>query len=214
MPVPASRMWRMLFIAGGLLYLAGGVQHPRGSMLDMLRDPVWFRSHFIILIGLVLITMALVIIRRNDTSRSLDRWILLAAIATFLEAIEMAVHTIAMIDADALAAGHSTPTLTTHLLMATTIYPIFGIVMLIFIFKAQREGVLGSPWVGWIGMIGALAHGLVMGLMWLEVPWARVLFPIAAISLSLWYMLAGIWPARERVSSTSVGEAEMPPAIA
>lgn len=214
MALSSSRMWRMLFIVGGALFFAGSYQHPRGEMLEMLRHPVWFRSHFIILIGLIMITSALVIFRRSLPSRSLDRWIMLATIAAALESVEMAVHTISMIDADRLAAGHATPTLTAHLSMATVIYPIYGVIMIGFIFKAQKAGVMGSPWIGWIGMIGALAHGMVMGLMWLGVPGVRILFPIAAISLSLWYILAGFWPAREQAGTLHAVDSGVPSAIA
>jgi hypothetical protein len=127
----------------------------------------------------------------------MDRWLGFGILVTALEVIEMAVHTVAYVDGHALAAGHSTPVLTTHLWLATLIYPIFGVVMLGMISAAQRDRALGSPWFNWIGAIGAVAHGIVMPLLsFFEFMPARVLFPIAALTLSLWFVLAGVWPAR------------------
>jgi hypothetical protein len=46
-------------------------------------------------------------------------------------------------------------------------------------------------------MLGAAAHGVVMWLVFVaEIGWAGILFPIAALSLSLWFILAGAWPVR------------------
>ena len=109
----------------------------------------------------------------------------------------MAVHTVAYVDAHALTLGHSTPMLTSHLWLATLVYPVFAVSLIGLIRFGQREGSLGSPWIAWIGMLGAAAHGIVMWLVYIfEIFWAPILFPLAAISLSLWFMLAGVWPSR------------------
>ncbi len=203
-----SRVWRVMFVIAGVFYLAGGAQHPRGEMVEMLADPAWLPGHATSLAGLVAFVLGLVLFRRaHATSPSVDRWLRFGIVVTALEAVEMAVHTIAYVDAHALAGGHSTPVLTTHLWLATLIYPIFGVVMLGMIRAAQRERSLGSPWFNWIGMTGAVAHGIVMPvLMFLEYMPARVLFPIAALTLSLWFILAGLWPVRSvAMSGTSAG---------
>jgi len=71
----------------------------------------------------------------------------------------------AYMDAHALAASHSTPVLTTHLWLATLVYPCFGVALFGLIRAGQRERSLGSRWIGWIGMVGAVAHGIVMVLV-------------------------------------------------
>jgi hypothetical protein len=193
-----SRIWRALFVVGGILYLWGSAQHPRGTMAEMMAAPAWVPGHTTVFVGLLVLTLGLVQFRRTArASASMDRWLLLAIVTTALEAVEMGVHTVAYVDVDALALGHSTPVLTTHLWLATLIYPLFAVSLMGLIGLGQREGSLGSPRIGWIGMLGAAAHGIVMWLVYMfEIGWAPVLFPLAAISLSLWFMLASVWPSR------------------
>ena len=66
----------------------------------------------------------------------------------------MAFHTMAYVDLGALRAGESTPIHTTHTWLAVAVYPLFGLILIAVIRLAQREGVLGSAWIGWIGMLG------------------------------------------------------------
>ncbi len=167
-------------------------------MAEMMADPAWVPGHTTVFVGLLVLTLSLVLFRRTArASASMDRWLLLAIGATALEAVEMGVHTVAYMDMDALILGHSTPVLTAHLWLATLIYPLFAVSLIGLIGFGQREGSLGSPWIAWIGMLGAAAHGIVMWLVYIfEIGWAPVLFPLGAISLSLWFMLAGVWPSR------------------
>jgi len=53
-----------------------------------------------------------------------------------------------------------------------------------------------SPWVAWIGILGSVAHGAAAPLVIMtDFEWARMLFP-GMLGLSLWLMLAAIWPLR------------------
>ena len=198
MPAKTSMTWRLLFILGGLIYVGGGSQHPRGGMVDMLADPAWFPSHAVIFVGLVLLTAGWVILRRTAAcSRTLDRLLLLAIAASALEVVEMALHTMAYVDLEALRAGESTPIHTTHTWFAIAVYPLFGLILIAVIWLGQREGVLGSAWISWVGILGGIFHGaavLIVGAAGMLQ--AQVLFPAAAICLSLWFVLAGAWPAR------------------
>jgi hypothetical protein len=195
-----SRIWRALFVVGGVLYLWGSAQHPRGTMAEMMAAPAWVPGHTTVFVGLLVLTLGLVLFRRTvGASASMDRWLRFSIVATALEAVEMGVHTVAYVDVDALTLGHSTPVLTSHLWLATLIYPLFAVSLMGLIRLGLREGSLGSPWIAWIGMLGAAAHGIVMWLVYIfAIGWAPVLFPLAAISLSLWFMLAGVWPSRMR----------------
>ena len=193
-----SRLWRALFVVGGALYLGGSSQHPGGTMAEMMAAPAWVPGHATVFVGQLVLTLGLVLFRRTvRASASMDRWLLFSIVATALEAVEMGVHTVSYVDATALTLGHSTPVLTSHLWLATLVYPVFAVSLIGLIRLGQREGVLGSPWIAWIGMLGAAAHGIVMWLVFIfDISWATILFPLAAILLSLWFMLAGVWPSR------------------
>ena len=195
-----SRFWRALFVVGGFLYLWGSAQHPRGTMAEMMAAPAWVPGHTTVFVALLVLTLGLVLLRRTvRASASMDRWLLYSIVATALEAVEMGVHTVAYVDVEALTLGHSTPVLTSHLWLATLVYPLFAVSLIGLIRLGQRQGLLGSPWISWIGMLGAAAHGIVMWLVYIfEIFWAPILFPVAAVSLSLWFMLAGVWPSSMR----------------
>lgn len=194
----SSITWRAFFVIGGLLVAIGGPQHPGGTMLDMLTDPAWFRAHALIFAGMLAWTIGLWLFGQTQGAIAVPkRWFHFALVMTVLQTVEMAVHTMAYLDADALAAGAATPVLTTHLWLTVVVYPIFGIAMIGFIWMAQRKRSLGSPWIGWLGMLGAAAHGtagfLVAGF---NVGWARILFPFL-VFLALWFVLAGLWRIRQ-----------------
>ena len=199
-----SPVWRALFTLGGLLYFVGAFYHPRGmTMGDMLVDPDWIPSHAGVFVGVLAMTVGLMVFRRSSTvSATMGRWLLATIVLAVLETIEMGLHTMAYVDADALApgaleAGLSTPVLTLHLWSAILIYTPFAVALIGLIWTGQRERSLGSPWIGWLGIVGAAAHGSVM---WLAivfgVPGTGILFPIAALAISLWFVLAGVWPTR------------------
>ncbi len=196
----ASIAWRVAFVIGGLLYFRGSSQHPRAdSMAGMMRDPIWVQGHSTILVGIIILTIGLVLFRRTQSPLpALDRWVHLTTIAMVLEAIEMAVHTVAYVDADALAAGTSAPIATTHVWLATLIYPLFGIALFRLVRAGMQTGELGSRWIGWLGFIGAVAHGVVMVLVvHLGIGAAGILFPLAAVTIAAWFILAGVWKRRE-----------------
>ena len=148
-------------------------------MVDMLADPSWIPIHVAILIGLCLMAAGLFVFRRDvEMSPRLSRWLGFAVVMTMCEILEMAVHTVAFVNADELAAGTATPVLTTHLSLATIFYTPYAISMIGAIWLGQRERVLGSPWYGWIGLFGASAHGVVMWLaIVLKIGPAGILFP-------------------------------------
>jgi len=111
----------------------------------------------------------------------------------------MVLHTASAVDHANLVAGHHTPVLTTHLWLAVGVYPFFALTTIGFIIATAREHSLGSHWIGWLGIAGALGHGAAAPLaIAFQIPWARALFPVIVI-LALWMILAGVWPSRPRV---------------
>lgn len=201
--------WRALFILGAVLVSAGGSMHPRGTMAEMLADPIWFRGHATSALGYLALCAGLAMFRRDAAPPERTRWWAgMAAVLMGFEAVEMTVHTFAYVDAAAAAdrvhgATMATPVLTTHLWMATIIYPLTGIAMIALIWTGMRERSLGSPWIGWLGMLGAAAHAAVMPLVFLlDMLEFGILFPMI-LFLTLWFMMAGLWPRRSRSAAAA-----------
>jgi hypothetical protein len=199
-----QNLWRVLFVLGAALVFFGGSMHPRGHMAQMLVDPKWLPGHSMAAVGFLVLSLGLARYRRAAAPDERTRWWARAATVTMaLEAVEMTVHTLAYVDAGALPAtafhaGMATPVLTTHLWMATLIYPLSGLTLIGLIWTGIRQRSLGSPWIGWIGMIGAAAHAAVMPLVFLlRVPEAGILFPLMTLFTTLWFVLAGVWPKRQ-----------------
>lgn len=190
-------VWRALFAAGGLFIIIGGPKHPQGTMLEMLQHPDWLFSHVMVTIGYIGLLGGLALFARSYANTpSLKRWTTLALAGAGLMTLEMVMHTIAMVDAEHLAAGHSTPILNTHLAMAVLFYPVFGVTSALFMWKAAKERAMGSLWIVWIGIIGTLANGAAPVLVGVfGITQARILFPFV-IGVALWMVLSALWPAR------------------
>lgn len=173
-------------------------------MADMLIDPAWVPAHAAVFVGFTLVVVGLVLFRRSvPVSPALEGWLRAVLWLAVLQVVEMGLHTMAYVDAgalahDALHGGLSTPILTAHLWLSTLVFTPFAIALGGLIWRGQRERVLGSPWIGWLGMVGAAAYGTVMWLVFiLQVEGAGVLFPIAHLAVPLWFVLAGLWPGRQ-----------------
>lgn len=193
--------WRSAFAAGGLLIIVGGWNHPRGAMVDMLAHHDWLWSHVLFTLGIAGLLAGLIAFNGTAASprlRQVTQWTIWA---TVLQTVEAVMHTWAMVDAANLAAGLPTPVLTTHLWMAIALYPVFGLAMILFIVTAMRERALGSAWFGWLGILGAAAHGLSAPLtLVFEIAWAPILFPMVML-LALWMVLAALVPARREAAT-------------
>lgn len=195
--IDAFRSWRLCFIVSALFISVGGPQHPSGSMAEMLANPAWVPAHSLVLAGFVALLVGLVWYRRSTAvGERTRRWLRLAIIGAVLQTIEMSLHTAAAVDHAHLVAGAATPVLTTHLWLAVFAYPIFGVTMSGLIFAGSRDRVLGSTWIGWIGILGLLANGAAPPLVVaLKVAGAGILFPFLLL-FALWMLLAAFWPAQ------------------
>ncbi|MEN3333531.1 MAG: hypothetical protein V7641_2896 [Blastocatellia bacterium] len=197
MKMLGSSLWRLCFILAALFLLTGGPQHPGGTMAEMLGNPKWVPAHSLLLAGFVTLLAGLLLYQRTTSLPArTQRWLRFAVIGTALQAVEMALHTAAVVDHDHLTAGSGTPVLTTHLWLAVVFYPIFALTFIGFIIAGMRDQVLGSPWIAWLGIIGLLAHGAAAPLVvLLKVAGASILFPFL-LCFALWLILAGLWPLR------------------
>lgn len=198
--------WRILFVIAAVLLLAGGPQHPGGSMAEMLAHPKWFASHALVTAGFAALLLGLMLFRRSSAlpERS-SRWLRLALIGTFLQVLEMVFHTAASVDHASLMAGRPTPILTTHLFLSVVIYPFFSATLIGFIVAAARDRVLGSPWISWLGILGLVAHGLAAPLVVAGgFIGARILFPMLMLT-AIWLLLAAFWPVRDPAPGLAAG---------
>jgi hypothetical protein len=152
------------------------------------------------LAGFVSLWLGLIALGREaalaDPVRRALRW---ASIGAAVQVVEMVLHTLAAADHANLMAGRATPILTTHLALAVVAYPLFAIAMIAFIIVTTRERAIGSPAIAWLGVVGAIGHGIAAPLTVLTaLPWARHLFPLL-ILFALWMILAALWPRRAPV---------------
>jgi hypothetical protein len=199
-----AKLWRPLFALCGILILAGGPRHPGGTMAEMLAHPDWVPSHGLMLAGFVALLIGLLVFRRlPDLSARMRRWTDVAIVGTVLQVLEMAFHTAAYVDLARLESGTSTPVLTTHIWLTILLNPVFAATMIAFIEVATWERALGSRWISWIGVLGALCHGLAAILVaGLGLDQFRILFP-GVVLLALWLVLAALWPRRARVTEAA-----------
>ncbi|MEO5821614.1 MAG: hypothetical protein ABIT71_14025 [Vicinamibacteraceae bacterium] len=189
--------WRLAFVVAGMLILIGGPRHPGGTMMEMLGHPDWTLAHSLMTGGFVALGLGLFGLRGDATlSAPVRRALWWATLGAALQVVEMVLHTLANLDHANLMAGRATPILSTHLALAVLAYPAFAVAMIVFIVVTARERALGSPFIAWLGVIGALGHGIAAPLAVLtKVPWARHLFPLLVL-LAVWMMLTALWPRR------------------
>lgn len=199
-------LWRLFFALSALFILIGGPQHPGGSMAEMLAHPKWVPSHVLLLAGFMALLAGLILYQRSGALPGRTRrWVRIAIFGTVLQAVEMAFHTAAAMDHANLMAGRATPILSTHLWLSVVFYPIFAVTIIGFIVASMRDRSLGSPWIAWLGILGALAHGAAAPLVILfQVPGARILFPLLML-LAFWLILAALWPVRTTAGQRAAG---------
>ena len=196
--------WRVLFVLFAVLIAAGGPQHPKGTMEQMLADRMWVPAHSLLLAGFVALLIGLIVFGRGSAlPLRTQRWLRWAVLGVIAQVIEMALHTAAAVDAANLVGHRATPVLTTHLTFAVVAYPFFAATLIGFIVAAAREHALGSPWIAPIGILGAVAHGLSAPLVVaFKVQGAGVLFPLLLL-VALWAAVAAFWPARNPAAAAA-----------
>ena len=189
-------LWRPAFVLAAVLLLVGGPQHPDGTLEEMLGHPAWVRSHSLMLAGFVAFFVGLLALRATpslpDRTR---RWTRYALVGTTLQIVEMVLHTAAVVDHGNLVAGAATPVLTTHLAASVAFYPAFSAPVIGLIVVAARDGILGSSWISWIGVVGLAANGMAPALVLSGVEDARYLFRLLLL-FAVWLILSSVWGVR------------------
>ena len=173
-------------------------------MAEMLAHPNWFPGHALMTAGFFGLSAGLLAWGRSSALPARTaRWLRIAFWASVAQAIDYVVHTAAMVDLDRLLAGAPTPVLTTHLWLTVIVYPIFGALLAAFLIAAARDRLLGSWWIAWLGIAGAIGHGLAgpLVVVW-GLEWARDLF-VMIVLVAVWMMAAAAWPARHPIPATT-----------
>ena len=189
-------LWRPAFILSALLLMVGGPQHPHGTMVEMLGHQAWVRAHSLMTAGFVALFVGLLFFKANPSLPDrTQRWTRYALVGTGLQIVERVLHTASVVDHANLAAGSETPVLTTHMAAALVFYPAFSATVVGLIIAAAKDGVLGSPWISWLGVVGLVANGIAPALILSGVENAQLLFRLLML-FGVWLVLSGVWGIR------------------
>ena len=193
-----------LLVAGGVAFFAGGAMHPKEDPPDvtmnehlrvMFEDPLWYPAHAVLLVGMALLTAALVSLVR---SRSMvggpvaaQRALVLAAVASALATVGMALHLMVAVESDALARGGSTPLVSVHVVLETITVPLFGLAVAALAAVGGATRALGNRVIAVPGVVGGLAYAAA-GATIAFTDVLDPLFPVAGL-IGVWAVAAGTW---------------------
>ena len=204
------KTWRPALALAGILLLIGGPLHPRAdttksfneSTAVMLASPNWPLAHALMLASFVLILLALTgVARQSGIPNSVRQILRFARVGAALSVVEMAFHLAAVVDRSSLMAGGPTPVLTTHMTLAVAAYPMLGFSLAALAFQGARTRSLGSWAIGWLGILGGLAHGVSAPIVVLTRDQRYSPLFTGGVVLALWLCLVAVWPiARARES--------------
>jgi hypothetical protein len=189
-------------VAGGAVFFVGGSMHPKADPPDvtlkehmrvMFEDPIWYPSHLVLLVGMVLTAVALSALVRG---RGLTGWprvqtaAVVAAISAGVGAAAMVLHLLAAVDADRIAEHHDTPFTDVTLVVETITTPFFGLAMAALAALGAATRTLGNWVTAAIGIAGGVAYALA-GATILFTDLFDPLFPAAA-GIAVWTFAAGV----------------------
>lgn len=201
-PRRASRLVGWGLLLGGATFFIGGSMHPKQDPPDvtvhehlriMFEDPAWYPSHFMLLVGMVLLAASLVALVRRGALATLPRAQkagVIAAVTSVLAAFGMLLHLVAGSEGVKIAAGEATPIVDVHVVFETITVPAFGFSIAAFAVIAAFERILGDRVTAVIGFLGGVGYGLAGG-TFLITDALNPLFPLAA-GIGIWATAAGI----------------------
>ncbi len=193
---PRPQGWRWVLLASGAALLAGGPMHPDSDASDSIReelatmtaDDMWVPGHTLLVAGTLLLVAGLWMARRQQVwPQAAGRPLTVAIVALSLYAVETVFHLAAVVDSHALHAGHAAPVAFTHLGLAAVLYPISGLaVVYLAATLARIQGGVHRV-VALFGVVGGLAHAVVVPLTFLSPDTEfSPLFAVAGVLLALW----------------------------
>ncbi|MFI6096963.1 hypothetical protein ACIA8G_15480 [Lentzea sp. NPDC051213] len=206
--------WPWALTVGAVALFIGGMLHPRkdpalsghAAEAAWIGDPMWVPSHALVLLSSTLFALGLVGLLRHrpDLPAAARRAGWTAVAGAVLSVIENVPHLAATTESDAAAAGHATPFLSTHMVLALLAFPLFGFSVAALAALSKRH--LAHPALGVGAVIGGISWGLapwVVGPLGLES--FNVLF-IVGMLMALWFAAVGIGsliPARRTASGAA-----------
>jgi hypothetical protein len=194
-------LWPWAFSTGGILFLVGGMLHPRSdsslpeaqATAQSLGAATWIPSHAFILASAIAFFIGLLGLARSHmrfaTPPRRAAWV--AAGGALFFAVEGVFHLGAFADQDAVLAGEDTTFLSTHMTLSLVVYPLFSVAVAALAVLSGR--VVTHPGVSVIAVIGAAAFGTAPALVGLAgIEALGPLFPIGGLLLALWFTVAGL----------------------
>ena len=193
--------WGLL--GGGAFFFVGGSMHPgedppglsvKEHLHLLFRDPAWYPSHALLLVGMVLIAAALVALVRGGALASVPRGQrvgAIAAVAAVLAALDMLLHLVVASEASSIAAGEATPLTDVHVIAETLTVPAFGFSIAVLGVIGAMTRTIGNRLIAVLAVVGGVTYGLAGG-TFLFTDRLNVLFPGGA-AIGLWAIAAGIW---------------------
>jgi hypothetical protein len=188
--------------AAGLLLAAGGVLHPRvdtavefeAGLVGMFESGAWVMAHALTMAGFAVLAASLAVLVRG----SVWGWIAVAGAA--LAAIESVPHLLAASEADALAAGGSTPLTDLHTVLQALATPAVGLSIAALAVVSARSG--SGMFVAAFAVVGGIAYALAGPAI--AVTQSSELSPLFAGSagIAIWCVFSGARMARAETRGT------------
>ncbi len=207
------RNWRPWVVAAGSLLFIGGGMHPEGgdglsiraNFALMMADDAWVPGHSLMAVGAALLLVGVLLARRERAWPVPDTVMRFGVVAAAANVVELVIHTIVVVDKDALASGETQVLTALHLATAVAFYPLYGVAVAVLAFRLA--GAWGRPLlaVSAVGVVGGVANALSAPLVILtEDSSYAVLFPVAGIAISVWLVAFGLAGARSPRPSPAV----------
>ncbi len=195
----------MALLGSGAAMLAGGPMHPdsdasgsvREELATMTADGMWVPGHTLVVVGTGLLVVGLAMARRRQVWPQAGRPLAVAVVALSLYAVETVFHLAAVVDSHALHHGHAAPVAFAHLGLAAVLYPVSGLAVVYLAATLLRIQGGRRRVVAVLGVVGGLAHAVVVPLTFLSPDTEFTpLFAVAGVLLALWALGTGATGAR------------------
>jgi hypothetical protein len=198
--MPTTNVWRILVAAGGVLILVGGSMHPDGAtaetieatLADMIvgHEGQWVAAHGLYTVGLGFLCLGFAGARRARAWPTAEQALPFAIGAAALATVDLAIHTLSVIDGEELAAG-AMPTLTKfHLVLSVVGGVVFGVALALLAWRVMKPWSGGLLLIGAAGILGGVATALAVPVV--IATDSDALFPIAGIATTVWAIGAAL----------------------
>lgn len=164
-----NRVSGVCLVLGGITFVAGGATHPGDSgkgnkveqLHEMLVQPIWYPSHALLLLSMVLFAAGILTIsRRSDLSDGMAKVTKTVGGIAVLATLGMAAHLFAALDADSLAAGQPTLISTVQTWNETIVDTLWALSIAFLAVTGGLTRTVGNRITIALGLVGGLAFAL------------------------------------------------------